>query len=323
MKATWISKLSILCAALCTTGAAFADTYPSHPITIIVPYVPGGGPDVTARLVGAEISKRLGQPVVIENKAGAGGQIGMTQTARAKPDGYTLGIGLVTNLSLAPHTYKNLPYTPQKDLAPVALAAINYQALVSRPDAPFKNVSEMIAWAKAHPDELKIGTTSVGGQPHMAFELLAHMSGFTFLNVPYKGNGMVTSDLTGGRIDLSVTSYTSVAPLIESGKLKLLGITYDKRDPKLPDLPTIGETVEGYDSVGWVGFVAPAGTPADIVNLLNTEINRALEQPALQQALSAQGLIPVQKTPDDFAQLLHDEDKKFAKLVKDINYQPQ
>ncbi|MBO9355056.1 tripartite tricarboxylate transporter substrate binding protein [Bordetella petrii] len=323
MKTTWTGKLAALCAALCVTGAAFADEFPSKPINIIVPYTPGDGPDVIARLVGAEISKSLGQPVIIDNKAGASGQIGMTQTAKAPPDGYTLGVGLVTNLALAPYTYKNLPYDPLKDLTPVALAAMNYLALVSRPDAPFKTVNEMIAWAKANPGKLTIGTTSMGGLPHMSFESLALMSGIKFINVPYKGNGAVITDLSGGRIDVGVNAFTSISALIKSGKLNLLGITYPERDPALPDLPTVGESLKGYSSVGWFGFVAPAGTPPDIVNKLNAAINHALEQPELQKTLATQGLIPMRKSPEQFAELLKSENEKFSKLVKDTGYQPQ
>ncbi|MBV7483484.1 tripartite tricarboxylate transporter substrate binding protein [Bordetella sp. BOR01] len=323
MKTKLIAGLATLLAALSTPWSAAAQDYPNRPITIIVPYTPGDGPDVIARLVGAEIGQRMGQSVVIENKAGASGQIGLTLTAKAPPDGYTLGVGLVTNLALASHTYKDLPYDPLKDFTPVALATMNYLALVSRPDAPFKTVPEMIAWAKANPGKLQIGTTSMGGLPHMSFELLAHMSGIKFMNVPYKGNGPIAADLTGGRIDLGVTSYTSSAPLIEAGRLNLLGITYPSRDPKLPQLPTIGESVKGYSSVGWFGFVAPAGTPPEIVDKLNAEINRALQQPNLQKTMSTLGLIPVTESPEYFARLLKSENEKFGKLVSEIGYQPQ
>lgn len=304
-------------------GAVAADPYPSKPIKIIVPYTAGDGPDVIARLIGNKISERLGQPVVVENKPGGSGQIGMDLTAKAPPDGYTLGVGLVTNLALAPHAYKSLPYDPLKDLTPVALGAINYLALVARPNAPFNNVNEMIKWAKDNPGKMTIGTTSTGGLPHMSFEMLAHESGFKFLNVPYKGNGPVVQDLTGGRLDLGVTSYTSVAALVEAGKLKLLGITNPERDPKLPNLPTIGESVKGYGAPGWFGFVAPAGTPPEIVKKLNEEINRAIQQPDVQKTMGTLGLIPKTGSPEDFGRLLKSENAKFAKLVKDIGYQPQ
>jgi len=323
MKSKLIAAVASLLAFAAPVTAVLAQSYPSRPIKIIVPYTPGDGPDVIARLIGDKISQRLGQAVVIDNRAGASGQIGLELTAKAPPDGYTIGVGLVTNLALAPYAYKSIPYDPLKDLTPVALGAINYLALVARPDAPFKNVSEMIQWAKDNPGKMTIGTTSTGGLPHMSFELLAHMSGFKFLNVPYKGNGPIVSDLTGGRLDLGVTSYTSIAGLADSGRLKVLGITNPARDPALPNLPTIGETVKGYAAPGWFGFVAPAGTPHEIVAKLNDEINRAIKLPEVQKTMGTLGLIPQTGSPEDFGRLIKSDNEKFAKLVKDIGYQPQ
>jgi tripartite-type tricarboxylate transporter receptor subunit TctC len=323
MKSKLIAAVASLLAFAAPMTSVLAQAYPSRPIKIIVPYTPGDGPDVIARLIGDKISQRLGQAVVIDNRAGASGQIGLELTAKAPPDGYTLGVGLVTNLALAPYAYKSIPYDPLKDFTPVALGAINYLALVSRPDAPFKNVSEMIQWAKGNPGKMTIGTTSTGGLPHMSFELLAHMSGFKFLNVPYKGNGPIVTDLTGGRLDLGVTSYTSIAGLADSGRLKVLGITNPARDPALPSLPTIGETVKGYAAPGWFGFVAPAGTPHEIVAKLNDEINRAIKLPEVQKTMGTLGLIPQTGSPEDFGRLIKSDNEKFAKLVKDIGYQPQ
>jgi tripartite-type tricarboxylate transporter receptor subunit TctC len=323
MKRRLLAAAALLLPTLLAGTVAAAENWPTRPIKIIVAYTPGDGPDVIARLIGDKISERLGQPVVIDNKPGASGQIGLTLTAKSPPDGYTLGVALVTNLALAPHTYRNLPYDPLKDFAPVALGAINYLSLVARPDAPFSTVGEMIAWAKANPGKMTIGTTSSGGLPHMSFELLAYMSGFKFTNIPYKGNGPVVTDLTGGRLDLGVTSYTSVAALVDAGKLKLLGITYPTRDPKLPNLPTIGETVKGYGAPGWFGFVAPAGTPPEIVKRLNEEINRAIQLPDVQKTMGTLGLIPRTDTAEAFAILIKSDNEKFGKLVKDIGYQPQ
>ena len=323
MKNMFRACMAALLMVLGLAPGVMAAEYPARPITIIVPYGAGDGPDVIARLIGDHISKSLDQAVVIENRPGASGQIGLTQTARAKPDGYTLGVGLVTNLGLAPYTYKSLPYDPLKDFEPVALASMNYLALVARPDAPFKTVEEMIQWAKDNPGELSIGTTSMCGLPHMSFERLAHMSGFTFLNVPYKSNSAVAADLTGGRTDLAVTSYTSVAALVNDGRLRLLGITYPERDPSLPDLPTIAESVEGYDAVGWFGFVAPAGTPADIVSKLNQTINDALGVEQVKETMGTLGLIPVVESPEYFAELLERENEAYRKLVEDIGYEPR
>lgn len=324
MKRRWIAAAALAVPLLGTAAFALAaDAFPSRPIRIIVPYTPGDGPDVIARLVGQKISEKLGQPVIVDNKPGASGQIGLEQTAKAPPDGYTLGVGLVTNMALAPATYKTLPYDPVKGLAPVALGAINYLALVARPDAPFKTVPEMIQWAKANPGKMTIGTTSQGGLPHMSFELLAYMTGFKFTNVPYKGNGPVMTDLMGGRLDLAVTSYTSVAPLIDQGKLRLLGITHPARDPALPNLPAIGEFVKGYAAPGWFGFVAPAGTPPEVVNRLNAAINDAIRLPDVQKTMNTLGLIPSPETPEAFGSLIRSDNEKFGKLVKDIGYQPQ
>lgn len=323
MKRRLIAGIAFAVPLLFAAGTAMAQAWPSRPIRMIVPYTPGDGPDVLARLIGEKIGDRLGQPVVVDNKPGASAQIGPSLVAKAPPDGYTLGTGLVTNLALAPYTHKNLPYDPLKDFAPVALGAINYLSLVARPDAPFGNVNEMIAWAKANPGKMTIGTTSSGGLPHMSFELLAHMSGFKFTNIPYKGNGPVVTDLAGGRLDVGVTSYTSVAALVESGKLKLLGITHPQRDPKLPNLPTIGESVKGYAAPGWFGFFAPAGTPPEVVKRLNEEINRAIALPDVQKTMGTLGLIPRTGTAEDFANLLKSENEKFRMLVKEIGYQPQ
>jgi tripartite-type tricarboxylate transporter receptor subunit TctC len=323
MKRRSLAAAMVALPFLFTAPWAFAQAWPSRPIKMIVPYTPGDGPDVLARLIGEKIGERLGQPVVVENRPGASAQIGPALVAKAPPDGYTLGTGLVTNLALAPYTHKTLPYDPLKDFAPVALGAINYLSLVARPDAPFSNVTEMIAWAKANPGKMTIGTTSSGGLPHMSFELLASMSGFKFTNIPYKGNGPVVTDLTGGRLDVGVTSYTSVAALVEAGRLKLLGITHPQRDPNLPNLPTIGESVKGYEAPGWFGFFAPAGTPPEIVRRLNEEINRAINLPDVQKTMGTLGLIPKTGTPQDFANLIRSDNEKFRKLVTDIGYVPQ
>jgi len=312
-----------LATALLLPITANAQNYPTRPIRMIVPYSPGDAPDVLARLVANQLGERLGNAVVVENKPGASGQIGMNLVAKAPPDGYTIGVGLVTNLALAPYTYKSLAYDPLKDLAPVALGATNYFALVARPDAPFKTVGEMIQWAKDHPGQLRIGTTSQGGHPHMSFELLAQTAGFRFTNIPYKGNGPVVQELSGGLLDVGVLAYTSVAGMVESGKLRVLGISPAQRDPRFPNVPTVGETVKDYAMSGWFGFVAPAGTSAEIISKLNAEINRALLQPEVQKAMANVGLTPSTGTPEQFGQLIQRENKRFAKLVKDVGYQPE
>ena len=303
------------CGGCCVAGGGVGPcpVLPNRPIRIIVPFASGSGPDVLARLIGNKIADRLRQSVVVEGKPGASGQIGMDAVAKARPDGYTIGVGVVTNLTLAPHTYKKLPYDPLKDFVPVALATTNYLALVTRPDAPFKTVREIIAWAKANPGKLNVGTGGTGDFTHMSFELLAHLAGFKFLNVPYNSSGTMTNDLMGGRIDVSFFTYTGAAQLIDTGRLRLLGITSPVRDAKLPELPTIGEAIEGYGSMGWFGFVVPAGTSTDIVNKLNEEINLALQQPDVRTSMTTLGLLPVIESSGVFREAAEDRKREVRK----------
>ncbi len=323
MKSLLASLLAVTFVTFSLGAHAQADTYPSKPIKVIVPYPAGDGTDVVARLIGSKVGKILGQPFVIENRPGAGGQIGLRQAATAPNDGYTLTLGQAATLALFPHTYKDLPYHPIKDFAPVAALAANYLAITARPNSPFKTIPEMIKWAKDNPNTLTLGTTSNGGFQHMSMELLAQMTGFTYRNIPYKGTQQVITDLVGERIDVAIPPYTIVAPLVKSGNLKLLGITYPKRDPQVPDIATVGESIKGYDSVGWYGFIAPAGTPEPVVNKLNAAINEALKMPDVQQTMTSLGLIQIIESPAYFSDLIRNEYDKFGKLVKDSGYEPQ
>jgi len=323
MKSLFVSLLSVGLAMAVPSVYGKADQYPSKPIKIIVPYPPGDGTDVVARLVGTKVGELLGQPVVVENRAGAGGQIGLRQAAAAPNDGYTLTLGQAATLALFPHTYKDIPYHPLDDFVPVAALAANYLAITARPNSPFKTIPEMIQWAKENPNTLTLGTTSTGGFQHMSVELLAQMSGFTFRNIPYKGIQQVITDLVGERIDVAIPPYTIVAPLIENGSLTLLGITYPERDPDLPDLSPVGDVVDGYASVGWYGFLAPVGTPEPIIQKLNEAINQALRMPDVQQTMKGLGLIQTIESPAYFSDLIRSEYDKFGGLVKEIGYQPQ
>jgi tripartite-type tricarboxylate transporter receptor subunit TctC len=323
MKSRFLINMASLVASLALSTCALADVFPARPVKIIVPYTSGDAPDVLARLIGQKVAERLGQPVVIDNRPGASGQMGLDAVARSAPDGYTVGVGFVTNLALAPHTYRKIPYDPVKDFSPVALAATQTFALVSRTDAPYRTVDEMVRWAKANPEKLTLGMSSTGGLPQMAFEQLARMTAFKFVGVPYKGNGPMINDLVGGRIDVSFISYAASAALIDGGRLRLLGLSSPARDPKLPDLPTIGESVKGYTMMGWIGFVAPAGTPAEAVRRLNQELNAALQLPEVQKTMATLGFHPVRESPDYFGAFLKSENEKFGRLVREIGYQPE
>jgi tripartite-type tricarboxylate transporter receptor subunit TctC len=320
-------KLSVLLAAsivaLAGSAGALAQAYPNKPIKVIVPFPPGEAGDILARLIGPKMSERLGQPVVVENRAGASGQIGLDVAAHAAPDGYTIAIGQGGNLVVAPHTYKKLPYDPQKDFVPVALIATNYLAVVADPNAPFKNAAEMIAWAKANPGQLTLATNGEGGFPHLAFELLRTAAGFSYTHVPYKGAPQILTDIMGGQVQLGIGAYTSMSTQVQSGRLRLIGITNPVRVALKPELPLLADVVPGYDSRGWFGFIAPAGTPQGIVVKLNEEINRAMKQPDVAEKMIASGLIIVTEPPEFFGDLIKSEYAKYCKLVRDIGFKPQ
>jgi tripartite-type tricarboxylate transporter receptor subunit TctC len=304
----------------CFASLSRADDYPSRPITIEVPYNPGASVDIMARMIGERLNLLFNQPVIVENHAGASGQIGLNRVGRAKPDGYTLGVVQITNLALAPSVSVSLMYDPQKDFVPVAEIAENYLAIVSNVDGPLKNIKDVIAWAKQSKQELKLGSPSQGGLPHMSVALIAHENGFEVQNISYKDVGPIVTDVASGQLDLGVSSYTSLAPSIQSGRVHLVGIT--SKDKYLPDLPAIGDSLQGYSVPGWNGIVAPAGTDPKIVEKLNVAINQILAEPDIQEKLKTLGLIPTMKSPQEFAELIKSDTDRFAKLAKDIGFQP-
>jgi tripartite-type tricarboxylate transporter receptor subunit TctC len=315
----------MLCAFALVLGThlALAQSYPNKPIRVIVPFPPGGAADAIVRLIEPGITERMGQPLVVENRAGASGQIGLQLLKNAAPDGYTLGMGVAGNLSIAPHTYKELPYDPLKDFAPIALNATSYAAVIAHPAAPFRTAAEMIAWAKANPGRLAVATNGDGGYPHLAFEYLAKMSGFSFVQVPYKGDPQAVADVIGNQVPLGIGAYPSFFPHIESGRVRLIGVTHPVRVPDRPELPIFADLVPGYGMRGWFGLLAPAGTPRGIVLRLNEEINRALNAPGAAGKLVASGLIIATGSPEFFAEFIRADHAKVGKLVRDIGFQPQ
>lgn len=303
--------------------AAQAQAWPAKPIRVVIPFPPGDAADIMARLIGPKITERLGQPMVVENRPGASGQLGLSVLKDAAPDGYTIGVGQGGNLVVAPHTYKKLPYDPLKDFAPVALLATNYLAVIANPNVPFRTAAEMVAWAKANPGKLTLATNGEGGFPHLAFEHLAAMGGFTFQHIPYKGASQIVTDVAGGQVQLGIGAYTSLSPQVTAGRVRLVAVTNPVKVPNKPELPLFAEAVSGYDSRGWFGYVAPAGTPADIVRRLNDEINRAMRHPDVESKLVAAGLIIVTEPPEFFGNVLKTDYEKYGKLVKSIGFVPQ
>ena len=305
------------------SAAAMAQSYPNKPVRVIIPYPPGEAADFIARVISPVLSERMGQQFVVENRAGASGQIGLDVLKNAPADGYAIGIGQGGNLVVAPHTYKKLPYDPLKDFTAVALNATNYLAVVAHPNAPFKNAAEMIKWARANPGKLSLASNGEGGYPHLAFELLASMAGFKFLHVPYKGATQIATDVISGQVLAGIGSYTGMAPQINSGRMRLIGITNNVRVPNARELPVFSEQVPGYDKRGWFGYIAPAGTPREIVKKLNEEINRAMQLPEVNAKLTGSGLIVVNESAEYYGEFIKTEYAKYGKIVRDIGLQPQ
>jgi len=313
------------------TGTTFAQPlvtgpaqgYPNKPVRIVIPFPPGNTTDIMARLIGPRITERLGQQIVVENRPGASGMLGLDFVARAAPDGYIIAAGQGGNLVVLPHTSKNIPYNPLKDFAPIAVSATNYLGIVANPDLPFKSVGEMIAWARANPGRLTVATNGEGGFPHLAFEHLRVIAGFTFTHVPYKGSAAIATDVIGGQVQVGIDGVTGMTPHVRSGRLRFLAVTNPVRVALWPDTPAAAEAVPGYESRGWFGYVAPAATPRDVVLRLNEEINRAITLPDISDKLVAAGLIIVAEPPEYFGDIIRSDYAKYGKLVRDIGFQPQ
>jgi len=309
--------------ALGLADAALAQAWPSKPIKIVIPFPPGNTTDIMSRLIGPKMTERLGQPIVVENKPGASGMLGLDLVAKSAPDGYTIAAGQGGNLTVLPHTSKNIPYDALKDFVPIAISTTNYLGIVANPEVPFKTVGEMVAWAKANPGKLTVATNGEGGFPHLAFEHLRIMGGFTFTHIPYKGSAQIATDVIGGQVQVAIDGITGLAPHARSGRLRLLAITNRTRVDLWPGTPAAAEDVPGYESGGWFGYVGPAGMQRDIVAKLNDEINRAMKLPEISEKLLAGGLIVVAESPEYFGNIIRNDYAKYGKLVRDIGFQPQ
>jgi tripartite-type tricarboxylate transporter receptor subunit TctC len=315
-------KLTVIVFWLFST-LAHGQAYPSKPIRLIVPFPPAETMDVMSRLIAPKLGERLGQPVVIENRPGASGMLGLDLVAKAAPDGYTIGAGQGGNMVILPHTSRNIPYHVLQDFAPIALSTTNYLAIVGALNAPFKTIGEMVAYAKANPGKLTLATNGEGGFPHLAFEHLRTMAGFTFTHVPYKGASAIVTDIVGGQVLTGITSIATATPHVKSERVRMLAVTNATRVALWPEVPAAAEAVPGYESNGWFGYVAPAGTPRGIVMRLNAEINRAMQEPDVSEKLVNAGLTIVTESSEYFAEYLKRDYAKYGKLVKDIGYTPQ
>ena len=315
----------LLGAVLALSGAwgSAQTVWPTKPIKIIIPFPPGDSIDITARMIGPKLTEMWRQPVIVENIAGGSGQVGMAALARATPDGHTIGVGQAGNLVVIPHTFKKVPYDPLKNFVAVSLTTTNFQAIVANHDAPFKNLSEMIAYAKANPGKLSVATNGEGGYPHLTFEDLRLKAGFSYLHVPYKGSVQVTNDVLSGQVQAGILGMAPFAPHIRAGKMRLIAISPPYKVPDWPEATLAQDVVPGFSALGWFGYVAPAGTPPDVVEKLNKGINAAIAQPAVTEKLQNLGLVVVNESPQYFDKVLRADFERYGQIVKAIGYQPQ
>src|SRR3954471_5686726 len=266
---------------------AHAQSYPTKPIRIVIPFPPGNTTDIMTRLIAPKMGERLGQAVIVEKKPGASGMLGLEQVAKSPADGYTIACVQGGNMVVLPHTSKTIPYHPLKDFAPISVTTFNYLAIVANPEVPFKTIGEMVQYAKANPGHLTVATNGEGGFPHLAFEHLRTMGGFTYTHVPYKGSAAIATDVIGGQVMAGIDGITGMTPHIKSGRLRLLATTNKTRPVLWTDHPVAAEDVPGYESGGWFVYAAPAATPREIVVRLNQEINRAMSQPDVSEKLTS------------------------------------
>lgn len=296
--------------------------YPDHPITLIVPYAPGGGNDVLARAVAEPMSKSLGQPVVIENRGGAGGSVGTRQVAKAAPDGYTLGLGGTGTLAIDPTLYPNVGYDPRKDFAPVGLIATSPLIVLVNHAVPAHNVQELIALVKAQPGKLNYASAGVGSGIHLGTVMFAETAGIDLTHIPYKGTGPALTDLLGGHVQIYFSSLPPAIGLVKEGKLRALGVTGLKRSASFPDLPTVAEQgLPGFEAVLHYGIVAPAGTPRPIIDRLNAALRAALDDPKVRGHIATEGAEPLPTSPEDYAADIDREETKWSALVRKSNAQ--
>ena len=314
---TLLASLAVAAAGALPLGA-LAQNFPTKPITIIVPFSAGGTTDILARIVGQGLTTELGQSVVVDNKPGAGGNIGGSLAAKAAADGYTLFMGTVGTHAINQSLYKKMPFDPVKDFAPLSRVATVPNLLVAHPSQPFKTVKEMIAYAKANPGKITFGSPGSGASPHVSGELFKSMTGTDLLHIPYKGSAPAMTDLLGGQTSVMFDNMPSAIQHVRSGKLRPIAVTTAKRSPELPDVPTIAEAgVPGYEATSWFGMFAPAGTPKPVLDKLHAALIKVLNQADVKKKIAEQGGDVVAETPEQFATFIQAESVKWGKVVKE------
>ena len=311
---------SFLLASICAFAAQAQEPFPSKPLRIVVPFAPGGSTDIFARLIGERLSVALGQPVLIENRAGAGGNIGADAVAKAPPDGYTLLMATSGVMAINNALYKNMAYDAARDFEPVIFVASITNVLAVPADLPARSVAELIALAKAQPGRLTFASSGAGSSTHLSAELFKSLTAVDIVHVPFKGSGQALMDVIAGRVSMIFDNMPSALPHIKGGKLRALGVTGLKRSSALPEVPTIAETgVVGYDSLSWSGLAAPAGTPKEIINKINAETASILATSDMRARLAEQGGEAIGGAPAQFAAHIRAEREKWSRLVRERN----
>jgi len=306
------------------SGSAFAQTWPSKPIRVMVPFPPGGSTDIVARIMAQKLEKPLGQPLVVENRGGAGGTIGAAIGAKAAPDGYVLTLGSTSTHVVAPSVYQKLEYDPVKDFAPISLVAVTPYLLAVNPNVPAKNVAELVGLMKKQPGKLNYASAGIGSTTHLAMEMLKSASGIYMLHIPYNGNGPAGTAVVGGQVEMLFGSLPSLLPHAKSGRVRALAVGTPKRSPSLPDVPTVAESgYPGFDASLWLAFFAPAGTPQPIVERLQREIVATVQAADTREALDKAGAEPVTSTPAELAAMIRDGVGKYAAVVKAAGVKPE
>ncbi|MFM9969506.1 MAG: tripartite tricarboxylate transporter substrate binding protein [Burkholderiales bacterium] len=315
-------KLIFTTTLLASATLALAQEFPAKPVRIVVPYPPGGGVDVVARLLAANLPVRLKQPVIVDNRVGAFGNIGVDHVAKSAPDGYTVLLNTVAQ-AITPSTYTKLPFDPMADFAPVTQVSRTTLVLVTSPQLEARNVRDLVAFAKAQPGKLNYGSTGLTNPLHLAMELLKLSTGTDIVAVPYKGDAPMYAALLGNEVQMAVMPLASAAPHLKGGRLRALGVTTARRSDALPEVPTIGETIPGFQLISWQGVFAPAKTPRDILSRLQRDIAAVLREPEVREKFQSFGAEPAGNTPDEFAAIFKQDVATFAKIVKAAGIPPQ
>nr|WP_278877790.1 tripartite tricarboxylate transporter substrate binding protein [Variovorax paradoxus] len=315
----FIRRLAIpLALALCAIQApGFAQTFPSRPVTLVVPFPPGGGTDTGGRVIAEQLGRRWGQPVIVENKGGAAGQIGADFVAKSRPDGYTLLLGNIGTQAINPLLYPKLPYDADKAFAPVSLVAELPLAMMVNPAVPAKTAAEFVALAKARPGQMSYSSSGAGGAPHLAAEMFKDQTGAFILHVPYRGGGPAIADLLAGHVQLSFMTVLEASGHIKAGKLRALAVTGDKRVPAFPEVPTLAESVApGFNAISWIGLLAPAGTPSEVVEKIAADLRAVLADESVKARFVGLGGVPRATSPQEFARLIDDDKRRYAQIIR-------